>query len=233
MQDIHAVEAQLYLAKVSWLTWPGKEFDRYHTLVSSGWFDLQNGWELGQLSAPGYPEQADDYNSGCGVSWPWLFLFRRDQKYVRLCWSTQTKLTNKSRQCSVVEKRATWDEKRSGRAFATEFWSISSPTDPGCVPHAVQPTLKHQWTFMHNKASMQTYLYHPKKKFIISPIQTKYYASVARTPMANKPRRWIYQMSCLGLKKSAMSMKAKDETNLQFLRGQIQGSLLVKGRRPM
>ena len=57
--------------------------------------------------------------------------------------------------------------------------------------------------------------------------------ALLESPVPDKPRRWMYQMPCLGLKKSAMSTQAKDAKTLPLLRGQIQGSLWVEGRRPM
>ena len=49
------------------LTWPGKEFDRYHILVSSGWFDLQKEVTRSVVRAR-ISGQTVDYNPGNGFS---------------------------------------------------------------------------------------------------------------------------------------------------------------------
>jgi hypothetical protein len=50
---------------VPWLTWPGKEFDKYHILVPSGWFDLQ---KAGTKSVV----RARLSGTSCGLqSWYW------------------------------------------------------------------------------------------------------------------------------------------------------------------
>ena len=125
-----------------------------------------------------------------------------------------------------------------GRAVATAFWSISFPTDPGCVPH-VQPTLKHQWILCTTRRPYQSL----KKidnidKFTSLLTQKK---AATKAPKQKLLRKRCFnpsarQTTCHALvwKNQPCPRKQKMQQPCSLLlRGQIQGSLWVAGRRPM
>ena len=188
------------------LTWPGKKFDRYHILVPSGWFGLQRRLR-GQLSAPGYPEQAVDYNPGSGFR---QFRSRLDDKYVRLWRSAQTKLTDQSRPGPSPQL---FDQLAFQRiqVVCRTCNQRSSTNEFLCTTRRPYQSLK-----KIDNIDKFTSPLTQKKEATKAPKQ-----KLLRKRCFN-PQCHTNHMPCLGLKKSAMSTQAKDGTTLQLLRARFR-----------